>query len=74
MKSRIRKLANGQLGRNGQILTPIKTCILFRVKQITSPGWMHETSTQGWCTGKTRGMGWGGRWKGGSGWETHVNT
>ena len=28
-------------------------CILSRVKQITSPGWMHETSAQGWCTGKT---------------------
>ena len=25
----------------------IKTCILSRVKQITSPGWMHETSSQG---------------------------
>ena len=25
-----------------------------RVKQITSPGWMHETSAQGWCTGKTQ--------------------
>ena len=32
----------------------IETCILSRVKQITSPGWMHETSTQGWCTGKTQ--------------------
>ena len=21
---------------------------------ITSPGWMHETSAQGWCTGKTQ--------------------
>ena len=29
-----------------------ETCILSRVKQITSPGWMHETSAQGWCTGK----------------------
>ena len=28
-------------------------CILSRVKQITSPGWMHETSAQTWCTGKT---------------------
>ena len=28
--------------------------ILSRVKQITSPGWMHETSAQGWCTGKTQ--------------------
>ena len=28
-------------------------CILSRVKQITSPGWMHETSARTWCTGKT---------------------
>ena len=27
---------------------------LSRVKQITSPGWMHETSAQGWCTRKTQ--------------------
>ena len=32
----------------------IKTSILSRVKQIISPGWMHETSAQGWCTGKTQ--------------------
>ena len=24
------------------------------VKQITSPGWMHETSAWAWCTGKTQ--------------------
>ena len=32
----------------------IETCILSRVKQITSPGWVHETSAQAWCTGKTQ--------------------
>ena len=32
----------------------IETCILPRVKQITGPGWMHETSAQAWCTGKTQ--------------------
>ena len=32
----------------------IETCILSRVKQITSPGWMHETSAQAWCTEKTQ--------------------
>ena len=32
----------------------IETCILFRVKQISSPGWMHETSAWAWCTGKTQ--------------------
>ena len=32
----------------------IETCILSIVKQITSPGWIHETSAQAWCTGKTQ--------------------
>ena len=32
----------------------LKTCILSRVKQITSPGWMHETSAWAWCTAKTQ--------------------
>ena len=32
----------------------IETCILSRVRQITSPGWMHETSARAWCTGKTQ--------------------
>ena len=32
----------------------IETCILFRVKQITSPGWIHETNARGWCIGKTQ--------------------
>ena len=42
-----------------------ETSILSRVKEIASPGWMHETGAQGWCIGKTQrdGMekeaGWG---------------
>ena len=32
----------------------IETRILSRVKQITSPGWMHETSARAWCTGMTQ--------------------
>ena len=47
--------------------------ILSRVKQITSLGWMHETSARGWCTGRPRGIRWRGRWEGGSGWGIHVN-
>ena len=37
----------------------IKTCILSMVKQITRPGWVHETSALGWYAGKTQcdGMG-----------------
>ena len=50
-----------------------RTCILSSVKQITSPGWMHETSGQGCALGRPRGMGWRGRWEGGSGWVIHVN-
>ena len=51
----------------------IKTGILSMVKQIISPGWMHETSTRAWCTGKTQrdrveremggGIGLGNTWK-----------
>ena len=47
----------------------IETSILSRVKQITSPGWMHKTSAQDWCTGKTQKDGMkrevgGGDWDG----------
>ena len=42
-------------GKGGMFLeNSTETCILFRMKQITSPGWMHETSAQTWCTGKTQ--------------------
>ena len=44
----------GMFGENST-----ETSILSRVKQITSPGWMHETSAQGWCTGKTQRDGMG---------------
>ena len=51
----------------------IETSILSRVKQTTSPGWMHETSAQGWCTGVTQ-RNWVKREVGGgSGLGTHVN-
>ena len=32
----------------------IETCILSRVKQITSSGWMHEAGTLAWCTGRAQ--------------------
>ena len=37
----------------------IETCILSSVKQIDSPGWMHETNAQGWYTGMTQRDGMG---------------
>ena len=40
--------------RVGCFENSIETSILPSVKQITSPGWIHETSAQGWCTGKTQ--------------------
>ena len=43
------KVGGGMFSENS-----IETCILSRVKQITSPGWMHETSARTWCTGKTQ--------------------
>ena len=42
-------------GKGGMVQeNSIKTCILSRVKQITSPGWMHESSARTWCTRKTQ--------------------
>ena len=32
----------------------IEIHILSMVKQITSSGWVHETSAGAWCTGKTQ--------------------
>ena len=32
----------------------IETCILSRVREITSPDWMHESSAWAWYTGKTQ--------------------
>ena len=32
----------------------IETCMLSIVKQIPRPSWMHETSAQAWCIGKTQ--------------------
>ena len=51
----------------------IEICILSRVKQITSPGWMHETALGPGALGRPRGIWWRRRWEGGSGWGTHVN-
>ena len=33
--------------------------MLSSVKEIASPGWMHETSARGWCTGMTQRHGMG---------------
>ena len=47
-------------GEGGMIWeNSIETCILSGVKQFTSPGWMHEASARGWCTGKTQRDGMG---------------
>ena len=51
----------------------IETSILLRVKQISRPGWMHETSAWGWCTGKIPRDGMEREAGGGIGMGTHVN-
>ena len=62
-------------GEDGMILeTSTETCILSYVKQIASPGLMHETG----CSGLVHwddpeGWNWGGKQEGGSGWE-HMYT
>ena len=51
----------------------IETCILSSVKQIASPGWMHETSARGWCIGMTQRDGMRRGLEGDSRWGTQVN-
>ena len=61
-------------GEGGMICEiSIEPCILSHVKQISSPGSMHETGCSGRCTGMTQWDGMGGRWEGVSGRGTHVN-
>ena len=61
-------------GEGGMICeNSIETCILSIVKQIASPGLMHETSAQGWCTRMTQRDGVGREVGVGPGWRTHVN-
>ena len=50
-----------------------ETCILSIVKQITSPGLMHETSAQGWYTRMTQRDGMGREVGGDSEWGTHIH-
>ena len=60
-------------GEGGMICeNSIETCILLYVKQIVSPGSMHETGCSGpvhWDDPER----WGGRWEGDSGWGTDVH-
>ena len=51
----------------------IETYILSSMRQITSLGWMYETSAQGWCTGMTQKDGMGRKVEGGFSMGTHVN-
>ena len=60
-----KKLTEGEGGMFRE--NSIETWILSRVKQISSPGWMHETSARGWCTGKTQWDGLGKEAGGGIG-------
>ena len=47
-------------GKGGMILeNGIETCILSYVKQIASPGLMHDTGCSGLCTGMTQRDGMG---------------
>ena len=58
----------GMIWENG-----IKTCIISYKKRISSPGSMQDTGNLGLVHWDDRGMVWGGRWDGGSGWGTRVH-
>ena len=45
--------AKAKMNKNGGCSGDNLNEINSRMKLITSPGWMHETSAQTWCIGKT---------------------
>ena len=50
-----------------------ETCILSMVNRSPAQvGCMRQALGPG-ALGRPRGIGWRGRWEGGSGWGTHVN-
>ena len=59
--------------RMGCLENSIETCVLSRVRQVTSQVRCMRQVLRAGAMGRPRGMGWGGRWEGGSGWGTHVN-
>ena len=61
-------------GKGGMLRkNSIETCILSRVKQITSQlGCMRQVLGPG-AQGRPRVIGWRVRWEGGPGWGIHVN-
>ena len=69
-----RLLDSVEEGKGGMFLeNSTETSILSSVKQITAQvGCMRQVLRAG-ALGRPRGMGWGGRWEGGSGCRTHVN-
>ena len=46
--------ADGHLGCFHVLAIINSAAMNIGMKQITSPGWMHETSARGWRTGKTQ--------------------
>ena len=69
-----RLLDSVEEGKGGMIReTSTETCILPYVKQITSPGSMHETGHSGPVHWDDIGMGWGERWEDVQNQGTHVH-
>ena len=58
----------GMLWENG-----IETCTISYIKQIASPGSMHDTGFLGWCPGMTQRDGTEREVGGGSGWGRRVH-
>ena len=60
-----------RVGRSERIALKL---VYYQVRNRSPPqvGYMRQVLRAG-ALGRPRGMGWGGRWEGGSGWGTHVN-
>ena len=51
----------------------IETCILSGLNRSPAQAGCMRQALRAGALGRPRGMGWSGRWEGGSGWGIHVN-
>ena len=69
------RLLDSGKGEGGMIWeNSIETCTLPYVEWMTSVSSRHEAGQSGLVLCDNLGMGWGGRWEGGSGWRVHMHT
>ena len=65
---------SGGRGGGADWESSVETYTLPYVKQMASGNLLCDTGSSTQCSGQSRGVGWGGKWEGGSGGRGHMYT